>query len=150
MTNSVEGIYENIWYCYVLNIDQRNRKLEQWIYKRSVDLDSEDEAKFLPSTVLEKVYHKAMIIELVEMELHIVHEIETDIYYKNSPSPIGYCRADLIVNNAVLVELKSTPELEDAHIAQTLNYMRVFKIPVGIVICFGGKSVQFKRLVLTR
>ena len=54
--NSTEDLYENVWYCYVLNVDQRNRKLDQYIYKRSVDIDSEDDAKFLPSTVLELVY----------------------------------------------------------------------------------------------
>lgn len=54
--NSTEDIYENVWYCYVLNVDQRNRKLDQYIYKRNVDIDSEDDAKFLPSTVLELVY----------------------------------------------------------------------------------------------
>ncbi|MGI9191839.1 MAG: GxxExxY protein [Chitinophagaceae bacterium] len=99
---------------------------------------------------LEKVYQKAMIIELSNKQLHVAHEVETDIYYKNSPKPIGYCRADLLVNDVVLIELKANPELEEAHIAQTLNYMRVFKMSVGILICFGGKSVQFKRLVLNR
>lgn len=55
-TDSVSDIYENVWYCYVINIDQRNRKLDQWIYKRNVEIDSEDEARFLPSTILERVF----------------------------------------------------------------------------------------------
>ena len=69
MTNSVDDIYENIWYCYVLNIDQRNRKIDQWIYKRSVDLDSEDEAKLLPSTILEKVYYNSQSMTPIEFEI---------------------------------------------------------------------------------
>jgi hypothetical protein len=70
-------LYENIWYCYVLNIDQRNRTLEQWIYKRNVEIDSEDEAKNLPSTILEKVYHDKQVMIPVNFELE---GIETVIY----------------------------------------------------------------------
>ena len=70
-------LYENIWYCYVLNIDQRNRTLEQWIYKRNVDIDSEDDAKNLPSTILEKVYHDKQRMTPVNFELE---GIETIIY----------------------------------------------------------------------
>jgi hypothetical protein len=67
--DDVSALYENIWYCYVLNIDQRNRKLNQWIYKRAVDIDSEEDAKYLPSTVLEKVYTDEQIMVPVEFEL---------------------------------------------------------------------------------
>ena len=70
-------LYENIWYCYVINIDQRNRNLEQWIYKRNVEIDSEDEAKNLSSTVLEKVYHDSQIMTPVDFELE---GIDTVIY----------------------------------------------------------------------
>ena len=70
-------LIENIWYCYVLNIDQRNRKLNQWIYKRAVDIDSEEDAKYLPSTVLEKVYFNEQVMEPIEFELE---GIDTVIY----------------------------------------------------------------------
>lgn len=69
MTNSVEGLYENVWYCYVLNVDQRNRKLDQYIYKRNVEIDSEDEARNLPSTVLELVYSSSQNYTPNEFEL---------------------------------------------------------------------------------
>lgn len=48
------ALEEDVWYCYVLNIDQRNRKLEQFVYKRNVD--DEEDAASLPSTILRKVY----------------------------------------------------------------------------------------------
>jgi len=67
--DSVNDIYENIWYCYVINIDQRNRKLDQWIYKRNVELDSEDEAKLLPSTVLERVFTNTQDYTPVDFQL---------------------------------------------------------------------------------
>jgi hypothetical protein len=68
-TNSVSDLYENVWYCYIVNIDQRNRKLEQWIYKRNVDIDSEDDAKFLSSTVLEKVFTNIQDYTPVDFQL---------------------------------------------------------------------------------
>jgi hypothetical protein len=67
--SGTSAIFENVWYCYVVNIDQRNRKLNQWIYKRAVDIDSEDEAKFLASTVLEKVYTNEQNMLPVNFEL---------------------------------------------------------------------------------
>jgi len=55
-TNSVDDIFENIWYCYLLNVDQRNKKVEHWLYKRDIELDQEDQAKLLSSNVLLEVY----------------------------------------------------------------------------------------------
>jgi hypothetical protein len=75
--SGTSDLIENIWYCYVLNIDQRNRKLNQWIYKRAVDIDSEEDAKYLPSTVLEKVYFNEQVMEPIEFELE---GIDTVIY----------------------------------------------------------------------
>lgn len=75
--SGTSDLIENIWYCYVLNIDQRNRKLNQWIYKRAVDIDSEEDAKYLSSTVLEKVYFNEQVMEPIEFELE---GIDTVIY----------------------------------------------------------------------
>jgi hypothetical protein len=58
-TNSTDSIYENVWYCYLLNVDQRNRKIDQYLYKRMVDIDQEDQAKYLSSTELELVYQNS-------------------------------------------------------------------------------------------
>jgi hypothetical protein len=55
-TNSVDAIYENVWYCYLLNVDQRNRVIQHWLYKRDVDIDQEDQSKYLSSTALQLVY----------------------------------------------------------------------------------------------
>lgn len=74
-TNSVDDLYENVWYCYVLNIDQRNRKVDQWIYKRNVEIDSEEDARLLASTVLEKVYYNTQSLEPVDFEISGVDAI---------------------------------------------------------------------------
>ena len=75
-------------------------------------------------------------------------EIEQNIFYKDLPKPIGQRRADFVVEGKVLVELKAKVLLEDVHLAQTLNYLKAYKLEVGLLINFGSKSLTFKRLVL--
>ena len=62
--------------------------------------------------------------------LEFAREIEQDIFYKDLPEPIGRRRADFVVEGKVLVELKAKIELEDIYLAQTLNYLKAYKLPV--------------------
>ena len=80
--------------------------------------------------------------------LEFVREIEQNIFYKNLPEPIGTRRADFVVEGKVLVELKAIIQLEDVHLAQALNYLKAYKLDVGLLINFGSKSLTFKRIVL--
>lgn len=75
-------------------------------------------------------------------------EKEQEIYYKDLDEPIGTRRADFIVEGKILVELKAIVQLEDVHLAQVLNYLKAYKLEVGLLINFGSKSLTFKRLVL--
>ena len=75
-------------------------------------------------------------------------EIEQEIFYKQLQEPIGTRRADFVVEGKVLVELKAIIELEDVHLAQVLNYLKAYKLKVGLLINFESKSLTFKRLVL--
>ena len=68
-TNSVTEIYENVWYCYLVNIDQRDRKVEQFIYKRNVDIDSEEDARYLHSNVLEEVFEYSTTYNPINYEI---------------------------------------------------------------------------------
>lgn len=69
-----DDISEDVWYCYVANIDQRQRKVSQWLYKRDVDDDEEDEAMYLNSTSLRKVYSQEFdMTEPVEYELENIN-----------------------------------------------------------------------------
>ena len=77
-----------------------------------------------------------------------VREIEQEIFYKDLAEPIGTRRADFVVENKVLAELKAVKELEDVHLAQVLNYLRAYRLEVALLINFGSKSLTFKRLVL--
>lgn len=63
-TNDVIALNEEVWYCYVLNIDQRNREMTQWIYKR--DIEDEDDGALSSSTILQNVYKGILNIEPFE------------------------------------------------------------------------------------
>jgi GxxExxY protein len=86
--------------------------------------------------------------ELSNAGLTFAREIEQEIFYKDLQEPIGERRADFVIEGNVSVELKAIVELEDVHMAQVLNYLKAYKLEVGLLINFGSKSVTFKRLVL--
>ncbi len=105
--------------------------------------------KFLGNGFPEVIYQRALAYELTQCGLAFEREIEQDIYYKNLPDPIGKRRADFVVDGKIIVELKALGQLEDAHLAQALNYLKAYKLEVGLLINFGSKSLTFKRLILT-
>jgi len=104
--------------------------------------------KFLGNGFQEVIYQRALAWEMLQVGLTFSREIEQDIYYKELREPIGTRRADFVIEGKVLVELKAIKELEDVHLAQVLNYLKAYKLAVGLLINFGGKSLEFKRLVL--
>jgi len=93
----------------------------------------------------EIVYKRALIIELEKIGLKLKQEIEKDIIYDDRL--IYKRRLDLIVEEVVLVELKAIKEIDNGDYNQILNYLRVFKLEVGLLINFGAPSLQFKRLI---
>jgi GxxExxY protein len=104
--------------------------------------------KFLGNGFQEVIYQRALAWEMIQVGLEFTREIEQDIYYKDLPEPIGTRRADFVIEGKVLVELKAIIQLEDVHLAQALNYLKAYKLEVGLLINFGSKSLTFKRLVL--
>nr|WP_157229406.1 GxxExxY protein [Rivularia sp. PCC 7116] len=103
--------------------------------------------KFLGNGFQEVIYQRALAYELHQAKLKFAREIEQKIYYKNLPEPIGTRRADFVVEDKILVELKAVIQLDNAHLAQALNYLKVYKLEVGLLINFGSKSLTFKRLI---
>ncbi len=104
--------------------------------------------KFLGNGFQEVIYQRALAWEMAQAQLDFAREIEQEIFYKDLPQPIGTRRADFVVEGKVLVELKAVIQLEDVHIAQILNYLKAYRLEVGLLINFGSKSLTFKRLVL--
>ena len=104
--------------------------------------------KFLGNGFQEVIYQRALAWELAIAGLSFAREIEQEIFYKELQEPIGTRRADFVIEGKVLVELKAIILLEDVHLAQILNYLKAYKLEVGLLINFGSKSLTFKRVVL--
>lgn len=92
----------------------------------------------------EVIYQRALEIEFDKRNILAAREIEMSIYYKGSD--IGTRRVDFLVNSLICVELKAIIKLEDVHLAQGLNYLEAFNLEVGLLINFGNKSLEVKRL----
>lgn len=95
---------------------------------------------------LEKVYHRAMIIELNENGYEVEHEKKIEVFYKNEV--VGTYIPDLIINKSVILELKCVEYLIEAHENQLINYLKATECEVGLVLNF-GKDPQFKRKIFT-
>ena len=104
--------------------------------------------KFMGNGFQEVIYQRALAYELRQAGLQFNRELPHDIFYKNLQKPIGSRRVDFLVEGKVLIEIKAVAYLDDCHIAQVLNYLKIYKIEVGLLINFGSKSMVFKRLVL--
>jgi GxxExxY protein len=104
---------------------------------------------FLGNGFQELIYQRALALEFAKAGLNFKWELEMPIYYKNYIEPMGIRRVDFLVEDIVLVELKAKPILEDLHYAQLLNYLKVYKIEIGLLINFGEKSLNFKRIILS-
>ena len=93
---------------------------------------------------LEKVYENAMVIELRRMGLKVTPQTKIDVYY--GTEIVGEYYADLLVEDAVIVELKATRRILEEHEAQLLNYLRATPYEVGLLLNFGPKP-EFRRKV---
>jgi GxxExxY protein len=93
----------------------------------------------------EVIYQRAMAIEMADSGLTFSREHEMPVYYKNQQ--IGTRRVDFLVEEVVSLEMKATTNLEDAHLNQGINYLEAYELEVGLLINFGAKSLQYKRLV---
>ena len=90
--------------------------------------------KFLGNVFQEVIYQRTLAYEMNKSNLGFAREIAQDIYYKDLTEPIGTRRADFVVEQKVLVELKALKALEDVHMAQVLNYLRAYKLEVALLL----------------
>jgi GxxExxY protein len=92
----------------------------------------------------EVIYQRALAIEMRLAELSFQREMEMPIFYRDEQ--IGTRRVDFFVESCVMVELKAIEKIEDVHKAQAINYLEAYHIADGLLINFGGLSLEFKRL----
>lgn len=92
----------------------------------------------------EVIYQRCLAIELDRAGILFQREKEQEIYYEGSH--VGTRRADFIVEEKVIVELKAIVTLEDVHLAQAKNYVVAYDFPIGLLINFGSTSLQIKKI----
>ncbi|MEM9345206.1 MAG: GxxExxY protein [Planctomycetota bacterium] len=92
---------------------------------------------------LESVYQKALAIELAKHDLSGVMEKKVPVYYEGEM--VGDFRADLVIEDRVIVEIKAINQLAKAHEVQLVNYLVATNVPIGLLINFGTRSVEIKR-----
>ena len=94
---------------------------------------------------LEKVYENALFHELVKLGLVVAQQAPITVYYDGVV--VGEYIADLFVEGCVLVELKAVKALDEIHVAQCLNYLKATGHRVCLLINFGARKVELKRVV---
>ena len=92
----------------------------------------------------EVIYQRALAIELEKQGLSFQREMEMPIYYEGID--IGRRRVDFFVEETIMLELKAVIKIEDVHLAQAMNYCQAYNLPIGLLINFGAKSLEFKRV----
>ncbi len=92
----------------------------------------------------EVIYQRALSIELNLQCIEHVREKEMPLQYKRYD--IGTRRVDFLVEEKIMVEIKAIINLEDVHLAQAMNYLEAYGLEIGLLLNFGAKSLQFKRV----
>lgn len=95
----------------------------------------------------EIVYGDALKIELIDNNIKYSRESKFDISYKGNLLPHKY-KADFIIEEKIVLEIKAISTLTDSHLKQTLNYLAVSKLKVGLLVNFGEDSLKYRRLIL--
>ena len=96
----------------------------------------------------EVIYQRALSYELGREGLSFERECEMPVFYEGVQ--VGTRRVDFFVEGVVLVELKAVSMLDDLHLVQLRNYLQVFGLEVGLLLNFGARSLEFKRLMKRR
>jgi GxxExxY protein len=92
----------------------------------------------------EVIYQRALEIEFQVQGLNYQREMEMTIFYEGHD--IGTRRVDFFVEGLIMVEIKAITKLEDVHLAQAINYCEAYNLPLGLLINFGAKSLDFHRI----
>ncbi|HSF89837.1 MAG TPA: GxxExxY protein [Saprospiraceae bacterium] len=101
--------------------------------------------KILGNGFQEVIYQRALAIEMQMQGLSFSREHVMDIYYKDNH--VGRRRVDFFVENQVMVELKARKNLDDADLAQAINYLEAYGLKIGLLINFGDISLRFHRVM---
>jgi GxxExxY protein len=121
----------------MMNIDEITYKIRGAVFEVN---------RVLGHGFLEKVYEKALIIELRRRGLRVENQVPLKVIYKEET--VGEFYADLLVEGRVIVEIKAVTHLLKAHQAQLLNYLKATGIKVGLLVNFTRNKAEIKRMVM--
>lgn len=93
---------------------------------------------------IESIYRRALLIELRRCGLAVQTEKEVEVFYEGEQ--VGVHRLDLVVEDAVVLELKAVPDLARAHYEQLRSYLRASGIDIGLLVTFGRERSDFRRV----
>jgi len=94
----------------------------------------------------EHCYERSLIIEFNKQYIPCVHQKRYDVFYDDEQ--VGHFFTDIVVDNKIILELKSHEAITSNHYAQLFTYLRTTKLHVGYILNFGSKCLLFKRLVI--
>ncbi len=100
--------------------------------------------KHLGNGFQEVIYQRALAFEMQLQGISFSREHEMKIRYKGEE--VGTRRVDFFVEGCIMVEIKALTTLEDVHLAQAMNYVEAYDLEIGLLINFGAKSLQHKRV----
>ena len=100
--------------------------------------------KHLGNGFQEVIYQRALANEMDINNIHYEREKEMPLLYKGFD--IGTRRVDFFVEDKIMVEIKAVINLEDVHLAQAMNYVEAYNMEIGLLINFGSRKMQFKRV----
>jgi GxxExxY protein len=92
----------------------------------------------------EVIYQRCLALEMQREGLDFIREQEIPLFYKGIN--VGTRRVDFLVQDSIMVELKALTQLEDVHISQCLNYLEAYNLDIGMLLNFGGRKLEFRRL----
>lgn len=93
----------------------------------------------------EVIYQRSLSYELEQINVGFAIEVDMPIFYKGIL--MGTRRADFLIEEKVMVELKAIIKLEEVHLAQAINYLEAYNLEIGLLINFGASSLEFKRVL---
>lgn len=96
--------------------------------------------------LLEAVYQEALSIELRNQEIPFMKEKELEVTYKDQVLNKKYI-ADFVCFDEIIIELKAVKELNEVHMAQTLNYLKITDKRLGLLVNFGSDRLEYKRII---
>ena|SRR3989338_3718963 len=129
------------------NRDRQDRQDNEMIHEKLTEKIIEacfEVINELGAGFLESVYEKALLIVLKEKRLKAEHQVPLSVKFRGKS--VGDFFADILVEGAVILELKAVSKLSPEHSAQLINYLKATGIDVGLLINFGNPKLEYRRL----